>query len=121
MQQCCCHNTGIVSLQTVLVNVDKVTCGRIRTRLSFEPIPATVDGVSLQFPIVIPIIFMAAVIFLLVVPLYAAPRDTGMGLIIVCSGIPVYIVGVAWKTKPVSFNKFVSECLPVARRPGNSA
>ena len=93
-----------------------------------------VDCVCFQFPIFIPIIFMAAVIFLLVVPLYAAPRDTGMGLMIVLSGIPVYIVGVAWKTKPVSFNKFVSECLLVTScslhfmsftsgggRPGNSA
>ncbi|KAI0238479.1 Large neutral amino acids transporter small subunit 2 [Lamellibrachia satsuma] len=61
----------------------------------------------IKFNIIIPIIFMIAVIFLLVVPLYAAPADTGMGLVIVCSGIPVYIVGVAWKRKPDSFNKFV--------------
>ena len=63
----------------------------------------------LQFNILIPITFMICVIFLLVVPLYAAPADTGMGLVIVCSGIPVYIVGVAWKRKPAAFNRFVRE------------
>lgn len=61
----------------------------------------------IKFNIIIPIIFMVCIIFLLVVPLYAAPADTGMGLAIVCSGIPVYIVGIAWKRKPASFNKFV--------------
>lgn len=31
-----------------------------------------------QFPVVIPVVFLLVVLFLLVVPLYAAPYDTGM-------------------------------------------
>ena len=69
-----------------------------------------------QFPIFVPLLFLGAILFLLIVPLYAAPYDTGMGLVIVCSGIPVYIVGVAWKRKPKIFEKFVSEYTPEGTR-----
>ena len=61
----------------------------------------------MQFPLVIPIIFLVVVAFLLVVPLYAAPRDTGMGVLITCTGIPVYVLGVMWKRKPKAFNNLV--------------
>ena len=60
-----------------------------------------------QFNIIIPISFALACVFLLVAPLFAAPRDTGMGCLITLTGIPVYLVGVAWKNKPKVFNQFV--------------
>uniref|UniRef100_A0A183ACC3 Aa_trans domain-containing protein n=1 Tax=Echinostoma caproni TaxID=27848 RepID=A0A183ACC3_9TREM len=41
--------------------------------------------------------------FLLLVPLIAKPKEMGIGLGIVLSGIPVYLVGVAWRNKPQSF------------------
>ncbi len=50
---------------------------------------------------------MIVVVFLLIVPLYAAPYDTGMGLLCVVSGIPVYIICVAWKNKPKVFNDYM--------------
>ena len=65
--------------------------------------------VLLQFNIAIPITFALACVFLLVAPLFAAPADTGMGCLITLTGIPVYLVGVAWKKKPKSFEKFVGE------------
>ena len=58
---------------------------------------------------VIPIIFLVCCTFLLVFPLYKAPYDTGMALICVLSGIPVYLIGVSWKKKPKSFNRLVSK------------
>ncbi|ESO87801.1 hypothetical protein LOTGIDRAFT_179200 [Lottia gigantea] len=61
----------------------------------------------IRMPTFIPVSFLIVVIFLLIVPLYAAPYDTGMGVLIVCSGIPVYILGVMWKKKPVAFTNFV--------------
>ncbi|XP_048253608.1 Y+L amino acid transporter 2-like [Haliotis rufescens] len=70
----------------------------------------------IKFPIFIPVIFLVAVVFLLIVPLYAAPRDTGMGVLIVCSGIPVYIIGVKWKSKPKSFNTFVQKITKLAQK-----
>ena len=65
----------------------------------------------MQFPLVVPVIFLVVVLFLLVVPLYADPRDTGMGVLITCTGIPVYILGVMWKRKPMAFNNLLSENL----------
>ena len=53
--------------------------------------------------------FLIAVVFLLIVPVYAAPADTGMGILIVCSGIPVYIIGVKWKSKPKVFTRHVGK------------
>lgn len=62
----------------------------------------------IKFHIIIPIIFTICVVFLLIVPLFAAPYDTGMGVIIVLSGVPVYLLGVSWKNKPKSFNDFMA-------------
>lgn len=62
-----------------------------------------------QFNIAIPILFLIAVLFLLVVPLFAAPKDTGMGLLLVLTGLPVYLIGVRWKNKPKAFTNFVSK------------
>ncbi|XP_045193843.2 large neutral amino acids transporter small subunit 2-like [Mercenaria mercenaria] len=61
----------------------------------------------IKFNIAIPVTFLIAVIFLLIVPLFAAPKDTGMGLLLVLTGLPVYVVGVRWKNKPKAFTKFV--------------
>lgn len=61
----------------------------------------------IKLPLIIPFTFLFTVVFLLVVPLLAAPYDTGMGVLIVCSGIPVYFLGVVWKNKPKSFLNFM--------------
>ncbi|XP_076470432.1 large neutral amino acids transporter small subunit 2-like [Babylonia areolata] len=61
----------------------------------------------IKFPLVIPVIFLVVVVFLLVMPLYASPRDTGMGVLITLSGIPVYVLGVVWKSKPRAFSNLI--------------
>ena len=73
---------------------------------------------SFQFNLIIPITFLCAVLFLLIVPLFAAPKDTGMGLLLVLTGLPVYVIGVRWKSKPKAFTDFVGkfalkECLKI--------
>ncbi|XP_067927857.1 Y+L amino acid transporter 2-like [Watersipora subatra] len=70
----------------------------------------------IKFHIAVPIIFLLACTFLLVVPLIAAPLDTGMGLLITLSGIPVYLVGVSWKNKPKVFTKFVADCTKIGQK-----
>ncbi len=69
----------------------------------------TVCNDGFQFNLAIPITFLVCCIFLLIIPLYAAPTDTGMGLAIVCSGVPVYLIGVAWKGKPKIFVQYVGK------------
>ncbi|ELU15339.1 hypothetical protein CAPTEDRAFT_201482 [Capitella teleta] len=76
----------------------------------------------IKLPLFVPILFLACVFFLLVVPLYAEPYDTGMGILILCTGIPVYFIGIKWKNKPKSLEKFIKnftiasqkmlECVP---------
>ena len=72
--------------------------------------------VIFQFNIAVPVTFLACVIFLLVVPLYAAPYDTGMGLVCVASGIPVYLIGVAWKSKPKVIKDYICKYFLVTRK-----
>lgn len=57
----------------------------------------------IKFNLIIPVTFLVFVIFLLIVPMVAVPRETGIGLLITCSGIPVYYIGIVWKSKPKSF------------------
>ncbi|KAK7481688.1 hypothetical protein BaRGS_00027061 [Batillaria attramentaria] len=73
----------------------------------------------IKFPLVIPCAFLAAVLFLLVVPLYAAPGDTGMGVLITCSGIPVYVLGVMWKRKPKAFTDLLAKLTKLGQKAVN--
>ncbi|XP_012216500.1 Y+L amino acid transporter 2 [Linepithema humile] len=59
----------------------------------------------IKIPLWIPIVFVALCIFLVVVPCYERPFEVGMGLVITISGIPAYFLGVAWKNKPIWFQK----------------
>ncbi|KAJ8305201.1 hypothetical protein KUTeg_017249 [Tegillarca granosa] len=70
----------------------------------------------IKFNIIIPITFLCAVIFLLIIPLYAAPDDTGMGMLIVLSGLPVYVIGVKWKNKPKSINRFIANLTKIGQK-----
>lgn len=51
-----------------------------------------------------PILYIACTIFITAVPMAASPYDTGMGLLMILSSIPVYYVFVFWP-KPVWFRK----------------
>lgn len=62
----------------------------------------------IRFHWCIPVFFLIIVVFLLIFPLMEEPVETGIGLLIVLSGIPVYLLGVAWKKKPKSFQRFIN-------------
>lgn len=62
----------------------------------------------IKFPLVIPITFLICVIFLLVIPLYASTEQTGSALLMVLSGLPVYVIFVKWKSKPKSIKEFIA-------------
>lgn len=48
----------------------------------------------------VPIVFVIICAFLIIVPIYVAPYEVGMGVLITVIGIPFYYVGVVWKSKP---------------------
>lgn len=47
-----------------------------------------------------PTIYIAASIFITIVPMLADPKGTGMGVLIILTGVPVYVVFIGWKNKP---------------------
>lgn len=53
-----------------------------------------------QVSLWIPAVFVVVCAFLVVVPVYVAPFEVAMGLLITLIGIPFYQVGVVWKNKP---------------------
>ena len=57
-----------------------------------------------------PIFFLIICIFLMIMPLTTSPMECFMGIIMVLTGIPVYIIGVVWQTKPNWIVEFLGKC-----------
>lgn len=51
--------------------------------------------------ILIPIIFLLVCMFLVILPFYVSPLETGVGIAITLTGIPVYYISIYWKNKPL--------------------
>lgn len=56
--------------------------------------------VSLQVNILLPLSFVLACLFLIIVSFWKTPIECAIGFGIIATGIPVYIFGVCWKSKP---------------------
>lgn len=54
-----------------------------------------------------PIIYTIVTIYLIILPLYASPMETGIGCVIIMTGIPVYVIFVAWTSKPKIFYRYM--------------
>lgn len=63
----------------------------------------------IRVPLVFPIVYLIATVFVTVVPMYASPVETGYGILMILSSIPVYLVFIAWKNKPIWFQKSMGE------------
>ena len=61
----------------------------------------------IRVPLAFPVLFILAAAFLVVFPLISKPHQTGIGLLIILTGFPVYWVCVAWKEKPKSVRLFL--------------
>ncbi|CAI5448887.1 unnamed protein product [Caenorhabditis angaria] len=61
----------------------------------------------IKVPLIWPAIFLAGCIALVVIPIAAAPKDTGIGLLIMLSAVPVYVIFISWKNKPKFFERFI--------------
>ncbi len=56
---------------------------------------------------ILPISFTIICAFLVVVPIITTPQETLIGLGFLVSGVPAYILGVKWRSKPKAFNTFM--------------
>lgn len=54
-----------------------------------------------------PILYCLFSLFLVILPLHASPTETGMGCLIIATGIPVYFIFIKWQNKPKSFLRFM--------------
>ncbi len=61
----------------------------------------------IKLPIAIPMAFLVVVAYLLIAPAIEKPKEMLMGALMALSGIPVYVVFIAWRNKPPAFNRFV--------------
>uniref|UniRef100_A0A646QID2 Large neutral amino acids transporter small subunit 2 n=1 Tax=Hemiscolopendra marginata TaxID=943146 RepID=A0A646QID2_9MYRI len=57
--------------------------------------------------LIFPIVFLIICTFLVCLPMYASPMEVGFGILITLSGIPVYFLGVYWKSKPPVITKLI--------------
>lgn len=64
-----------------------------------------------QVSLWIPILFVIICIFLVVLPIYEAPLEVGMGVLITLSGVPAYLYGVKWEQKPAWFNRLLGKSI----------
>ena len=63
----------------------------------------------LQVHIAFPVFFMIIMTFLILFPLFYSPFECLMGLFMVATGIPVYCIGVLWRSKPKVFSSWIGK------------
>lgn len=63
--------------------------------------------VNLAFPVV----YLIATVFVTVVPMIAEPVETGYGLLMILTSVPVYLLFIAWKNKPKWFQRSMGKCM----------
>lgn len=73
----------------------------------------------ITFPLIIPIFFLLCVLFLLILPLTVEPESTGMALVMILVGVPVYLIFVKWKNKPKSWNNFFAKLTVLGQKTCN--
>lgn len=64
----------------------------------------------IRVPLVFPIVYLLASLFVTIVPMIASPVETGYGVLMILTAVPVYAVCIAWKSKPKWFRRGMGEC-----------
>lgn len=63
----------------------------------------------IKVPMIYPILYLLATAFVTIVPMIASPRETGVGLLMILTSVPVYFIFIAWQSKPKAFQKTMGE------------
>lgn len=75
----------------------------------------------IRVPLVFPIVYLLASLFVTIVPMIASPVETGYGVLMILTAVPVYAVCIAWKSKPKWFQRGMGELIVVAAAHGKCA
>lgn len=63
----------------------------------------------IRVSLIFPILYLAATLFVVLVPIIATPVETGYGLLMMLTSVPVYVLCIAWKNKPKWFRRGMGE------------
>ncbi|CAG2167325.1 unnamed protein product [Oppiella nova] len=61
----------------------------------------------IRVSLILPVVFFITCTFLVLLPFYVSPYETGIGAAITFSGIPVYMVTIYWRSKPLIYKRFI--------------
>lgn len=91
----------LISLASILLSLFVITTLLyLRWKEPLRPRPYKIN-------IIIPISHLILCTAVLLMCLYQEPYKLGRGLLIVLAGLPVYMIGVKWKSKPVVYKDFI--------------
>ncbi|KAK3582828.1 hypothetical protein CHS0354_039971 [Potamilus streckersoni] len=79
-----------------------VLAGQVYLRYREPDLPRPI-----KLPIILPIVLLIVSLAILVLTVYQKPKESGLGLLMVASGAPLYVLGVYWERKPTIFRKYL--------------
>jgi len=65
---------------------------------------------------IFPILYTIATVFITIVPMIASPMETGIGIVIILTGVPVYFIFVYWKDKPKIVQSLLAKMTGVCQK-----
>ncbi|KAL3880510.1 hypothetical protein ACJMK2_032744 [Sinanodonta woodiana] len=78
-----------------------VLAGQVYLRYREPDLPRPI-----KLPIALPIVLLVASFAILALTVYQKPKESGLGLLMMASGAPLYVVGVYWENKPTIVRKY---------------
>ncbi|GFY60166.1 large neutral amino acids transporter small subunit 2 [Trichonephila inaurata madagascariensis] len=66
--------------------------------------------------LILPVTFLVVCGFLVTFPFYVSPWETGMGIAITITGIPVYMVTIYWRDKPKLYKRAIGKLTSLVQK-----
>ncbi|KAL4230205.1 hypothetical protein ACF0H5_010590 [Mactra antiquata] len=70
----------------------------------------------IKLPIALPIILMILSIVILALTIYQKPQESGVGVLFIASGAPLYLIFVYWENKPAIIREWIVTCATIIQK-----